>query len=82
MHKRLNATLISVMQSACGNQHLGRVPIPVAVCSWYLSMSMWRLVVKKSSLAVSLWYMDTISFFCLDSEEFCLSKLMLKERGK
>jgi len=40
---------------------------------------MWRLVLKKSSLAVSLWCMDTISFFCLDSEELCLSRLMLEE---
>lgn len=31
---------------------------------------------------MSLWYMETISFFCLDSEELCLSRLMLKERGK
>lgn len=57
------------------------VPIPVALCSWYLSMSMWRLVMKKSSLAWSLWCIDTISFFCLDSEELCLSRLMLKENG-
>lgn len=52
--------------------------MPVAVCSWYLSMSMCRLVVKKSSLARSLWYMDTISFFCLDRDELYLSRLMLK----
>lgn len=54
--------------------------MPVAVCSWYLSMSMCRLVLKKSSLAVSLWHMDTISFFCLDSEELCLSRLMLENK--
>lgn len=54
--------------------------MPVAVCSWYLSTSMCRLVLKKSSLAMSLWYMDTISFFCLDSEELCLSRLMLKNK--
>ena len=58
------------------------VPIPVVVCSWYLSISMWRLVVKKSSLAMSLWYIDTISIFCLDSEELCLSRLMLKKEDK
>lgn len=57
------------------------VPIPVDVCSWYLSMSIWRLVVKKSSLAMSLWYMETMSFFCLDSEELCLRRLILK-KGK
>lgn len=28
---------------------------------------------------MSLWYMDTISFFCLDSEELCLNRLMLKQ---
>lgn len=58
------------------------VPIPVEVCSWYFSMSMWRLVVKKSSLAMSLWYIETMSFFCLDSEELCLSRLMLKKKKK
>ena len=54
--------------------------MPVVLCSWYLSMSMCRLVVKNSSLAVSLWCMDTISIFCLDREELCLSKLMLQQR--
>ncbi len=60
----------------------GVVPMPVALCSWYLSMSMCRLVLKNSSVAFNLWCMDTISFFCLDSVPLSLRRLMLEERER
>lgn len=56
------------------------IPIPVALCSWYLSMSMCRLVLKNSSVAFNLWCIDTISFFCLDNVPLCLRRLMLEQR--
>lgn len=55
------------------------LPMPVALCSWYLSMSMCRLVVKNSSVALSLWCTETISFFCLDNKPLCLSRLILRK---
>lgn len=62
------------------SSHAGRVHslIPNSVCSLYFSRSIWMLVLKKSSLALSCWAMEAMAFFILERQLLFRRRFILR----